>query len=339
MQSKHQGILRAVNSDGKYNILTFPTHEAYQSNWSEMPHTFYLYQGQGIKPWSNKYRQLPKNHVLLDGSQQQIKNDMQFDIVLSQNKFGQFQVAQRLAYELNLPLINIEHTLPVPEWTQKQRDGLKQMRGKLNIFISEFSIDAWGFDRNDPTVRVIRHGINTRTFTSANSVGNTKRRDGKILTVVNDWINRDWCCGWSIYQRVTKDLPVNPVGDTPGFSKPADGIDDLVSKYQNASVFLNTSTISPVPTALLEAMSCGCPIVTTATCMIPEIIKDGVNGFISNDESYLREKLIWCLNNPEEAAVMGENARKTILEEMSLEKHCQKWMEVFKEVYGTGFWS
>src|SRR5687768_17366201 len=102
MQTKHESILRAINNASpRYNILTFPTHEAYQSNMGALPHTFYLYQGKNIKPWDNSSRQLPHNHILLDGSDHQVKLDMKFDMVLSQNKFGQFQVAQAIARHNN----------------------------------------------------------------------------------------------------------------------------------------------------------------------------------------------------------------------------------------------
>jgi glycosyltransferase involved in cell wall biosynthesis len=92
-----------------------------------------------------------------------------------------------------------------------------------------------------------------------------------------------WCCGWDNYLKISTGLPVNPVGDTPGFSKPAKDINDLVSKYKKVSVFLNTSTISPIPMALLEAAACGCPIVTNATCEIPEIFTNGENCWMSTD--------------------------------------------------------
>ncbi len=339
MQSRHESILRAINNeDEKYNILTFPTHEAYQSNFASMPHTFYLYKGQNIKDWNNNFRQLPANHILLDGTENQVKLDMKFDIVLSQNKFGQFQVADKIAKYFGIPLISIEHTLPFIKWKKRDLEQMLKMRGNVNAFISNYSVKEWGFDPNDPTVRIVHHGIDTETFRP--SVCNPEKqpvaehKDGKILTVVNDYINRDWCCGWNIYRRVTGGLPINPVGDTKGFSNPAKSVDDLVKYYQNASVFLNTSTISPVPTSLLEAMSCGCPVVTTATCMIPDIVKDGLNGFISNDEIYLRDKLKWCLNNPEEAQKLGNNARQTILERFNLKDHIKNWMDIFKEVYG-----
>lgn len=335
MQRRSESYLRAINNtSGKYNILTFPTHEAYQSNLGKLPHTFYMFQGKGIKTWNSSYRKLPQNHILLNGSEHQVKLDMKFDMVLSQNKFGQFGIAEQIARALNIPLVSIEHTLPVPEWNAKHRQNLTEMRGKINAFISDFSVEQWGFKKDDPTVRIIHHGIDTEIFSPKTS---EREGDGRILTVVNDWINRDWCCGWSIYRRITDALPVNPVGDTKGFSKPARSTQELVNFYQNASVFLNTSTISPVPTALLEAMSCGCPIVTTATCMIPEIVKNGINGWISNDEDYLRDRVAWCLANPEEAKVLGDAARATIVEKFSLDKHLAKWDSVFKEVAGTGY--
>ena len=82
------------------------------------------------------------------------------------------------------------------------------------------------------------------------------------------------------------------VGDTPGLSEPAASTEGLVATYQNSRIFLNTSTISPVPTALMEAMSCGCAVVSTATCMIPEVIEHGVNGFITNDTQEMKQYLV-----------------------------------------------
>ena len=349
MQLRHEGIIRAINnSSKKYNILTFPTHERYQSNLGKLNHTFYLFQGKGIKPWNNDYAMLPDNHILLDGSESQIRMDMKFDMVLSQNKFGQFNVADSIARGLNIPLISIEHTLPVPGWGIKVKEAMKKMSGNINVFISEYSIDKWGFDINDTKTRVIHHGIDTEVFKpkleGESFTVETEQRlsdrnvSSSVLSVVNDFINRDIFCGWNIYSRITNGLPIVPLGSTPGFSEAAKDINDLVAHYQKAAVFVNTSTVSPIPTSVLEAAACGCPIVTTATCMLPEIIKDGYNGFISNDEQYLREKLQWCLSKPKEAReTIGKNARKTILDNFSIVDHLKKWNAVFDEVYGKTY--
>lgn len=335
MQKPHDSILRAVNSNKKYNILTFPTHEASQHAWGALPHTFYLMQGKDIKPWNNKFASLPNNHILLPNSENAIPPDVQFDIVLSQNKFGQFQMARQIALMMNLPLISFEHTLPFIGWNKKQTDQISSMKGDLNVFITNYSMEKWGYSLENKTVRVLKHGINTDKFKpNANSI-----KDGRILSVVNDWLNRDWCCNFSLYKQVCLDnnLPVNPVGDTPNISLPAKSTEDLIDKYQNASVFINTSIISPVPHALLEAMACGCPVVTAATCEIPKIIKDGENGFCSNDKEYLKERLIWCLENQEKAQEMGLRARETILKDFSLEQHLLGLDNIFNEVIGKGF--
>lgn len=332
MQTRHEGIIRAINNSGKFNVLTAPVHERTQSNWSSLPCDFYMYQHPSFNKWKVSHAKIPSNHILLSGRQDQIKADMKFDIVLSQNKFGNFQILAPIAEALNLPLISLEHTLPMPQWSDQHLANIRKMNGNINVFISEYSCKQWGYDPEDKTVRILHHGIDIDLFQPVKNGHN----DGKILSVCNDWINRDLPCNFQGFQRITKDLPINPVGNTPGFSEAAKDTADLVSKYQKASVFINTSNISPIPTALLEAMACGCPVVTTATCMIPEIVKDGYNGWISNDEAYLRDRTIWCLNNPDKAIELGLKARDTILKDFSLKKHLESWIAIYKEVYGKG---
>ena len=132
-----------------------------------------------------------------------------------------------------------------------------------------------------------------------------------------DFINRDYCLNYSGWQRITDGLNKTVVGNTPGLSKQSESVEELVKEYQRSQVFLNTSTLSPIPMALLEAMSCGCGIVTTATCMIPEIVEHGVNGFMSNNEEELREYTQQLLDDAELSAKLGEEARKTINESLS----------------------
>lgn len=332
MQTRHTGILRAINNKNpSYNILTFPTHERYQSNLSHLPHTFYLWQGKGIKTWSSKYAQLPKNHILLDGSENQIPLDIKLDMVLSQGKHH-YHISNAISRHLNIPLISIEHTLPGIDYTEEYIESLKSMKSDIDIFISDFSCQKWHYTRDDKKVFVIKHAIDTNVFNNRDAEHN----DGRILTVVNDYRNRDWCCGWESFLKISNGLPINPMGDTPGFSKPAKDIDDLVSKYKKSSAFLNTSIISPIPMSLLEAAACACPIVTKATCEIPEIFTNGENCWLSNDESFLREKLIWCIKNPHDASSLGIAAREMIKKDFNIDAHILSWNRIFSSVYGMG---
>lgn len=330
-----ESILRAVNNPKPHmNFIKSATHERYESNWGNMDHTFYLIQKEGIKSWNPAFASLSKNHILLPKDKDPRTIGVSFDGVISQQKFGQYQALQPLAQHLNLPLISIEHTLPVPNWNKQRLAQLKGMRGSKNVFISDFSVKEWGWDTQDPSVIVIPHGVDASIFKD----NSAKHNDGKITNVTNDYKNRNWCCGWDLYQNITKDLPTNPVGDTKGFSKPAKDIDHLVSIYQNASVFVNTSLISPIPTSLIEAMFCGCPIVSTATSAIPSYFKNEEHMWMSNNEHFLRERLIWCLENREEALKMAERGKQRAMEIFSLDKHLANFEELFLEVQGKGYY-
>jgi glycosyltransferase involved in cell wall biosynthesis len=66
--------------------------------------------------------------------------------------------------------------------------------------------------------------------------------------------------------------------------------------------------------------------------MIPEIIENGVNGFLSNDERELRGYCELLLNDAELANKLGSNARKTIEEKFNKERFLNQWNTVFRSV-------
>ncbi|HBW31049.1 MAG TPA: glycosyl transferase family 1, partial [Nostoc sp. UBA8866] len=82
--------------------------------------------------------------------------------------------------------------------------------------------------------------------------------------------------------------------------------------YGSASVLVFPSLIEGFGLVLLEAMSCGIPVITTYNTAGPDIITDGVDGFIIpiRDVEALKEKLQWCYSHPKELADMGRAARR-----------------------------
>ena len=83
--------------------------------------------------------------------------------------------------------------------------------------------------------------------------------------------------------------------------------------------------------SVLEAMSCGCAVVSTATCDIPNIITTGVNGVCTNDLEEIKYYLGYFLDNPSEAKKMGEQARETILKRYNMSQATTKWNSVFEK--------
>lgn len=322
MQSAVNSIIRQATRgpEDKLKVLTACTHESYESNLALTNCEFYAIQAKDIKPWTESYRKLPSNYHVLPLNY--LPDYESFDLVLSQQKFGQYQILGPLAKQLHLPLISLEHTLPMPFWDDKTRNTLRNMNGDIDIFISEFSRGEWGWGDDG---RVIHHGINTDVFIPL------EEKENVIFSVVNDFVNRGPICGFPLWRSVIKDLPVRLVGANAGISEPAKNVEELAMFYGKSKIFLNTSVISPIPMSLLEAMSAGCAIVSTSNCMIPEIIEHGVNGFITNNEKEMRGYLEDLLRDDKLAERLGKNARQTILDKFNLHSFVDNWNSVFRE--------
>ena len=86
---------------------------------------------------------------------------------------------------------------------------------------------------------------------------------------------------------------------------------------------------------ILDALSLGKIVVATDRGGNPELIKDGVTGFLAkpeNVESLQQAIKKAMMLSPEEAKKIGENGRKYVKENHSEEEYYQKLEEVYQEV-------
>lgn len=323
-----KNILRQ-NREHKPQCLTFSVHERYQSGFANCNCDFFMLNFKGMKPWNTKFAEIPANHHLLEesiGVQEQAVNRC-YDFILSQNKFGNYQMAKRLQPFMQVPIIQLEHTLPPRKiWSDSQIEACTKMVGDYNVFISEYSMKEWGFDYNENT-EVIHHCVDTDVFQDFHL-----DRKKQILTVANDYINRDVFLNFTQYKKVTQGLPTRAVGDTKGFSVAANSIQELVNEYNESQVFLNTAHVSPIPTVMLEAAACGCAIVSCKTCAIPEYFTHGESILFAENDDEMRAYLEFLLKNEGEAKRLGENARKRMIEYCSVSDFVNKWDVVFEKV-------
>ena len=104
----------------------------------------------------------------------------------------------------------------------------------------------------------------------------------------------------------------------------------IISAYQRALCVVLPSVhrtiygdYHPIPEllgqTLLEAMACGTPVICTDVGSLPEIVEDGVTGFVvpPNDAAALGKRITWLRSNPQAAARMGATARKRVLDRFS----------------------
>ena len=66
--------------------------------------------------------------------------------------------------------------------------------------------------------------------------------------------------------------------------------------------------------------------------MIPEIIENGKNGFISNDENELRDYIRMLLEDDKLRQTLGNEARKTITENYNIDRFASDWNKLFNKV-------
>jgi len=66
---------------------------------------------------------------------------------------------------------------------------------------------------------------------------------------------------------------------------------------------------------LIESMACGTPVICTDVGAMPEVVENGVTGFVvrSGDHKALQEKIKYFLEKPEESFRMGRNGKRTVL--------------------------
>lgn len=98
-------------------------------------------------------------------------------------------------------------------------------------------------------------------------------------------------------------------------------------KYLKAfDVFVLPSLKEGFPWIVLEAMAAELPIVATNVGALPEAIEEGKEGFLvkPKDSNVLAEKIKWLLENPQEAKVLGIQAKVKLVKEFSLRRMVQE---------------
>lgn len=324
MATCFSSILRGINrqDNHKLNVLTINSDEKTQWFLSKTGHNFYFLHAPQSPHWNIQIREKPDNCVLLKPGDllEQVK-DVAFDLIMCQNRARDYTTLSKLATHLSCPIIGINNFLPFPEMNQFYIQSLADQIHNAQIFSSKFVANSWGFDDKDVTI--IPKCIDTEVFNGW--LGG----DNKVLINCDWYQNKANTTGFKLLEQINKQLPIQLIGINPGASSPAKDLDDLVCKYRNASVFLNTSSWLSCPLELLEAMAVGCPVVSSKSCDIADYIEHGVTGFLSNDPKEIVDYCKMLINDKELAQKIGNAARQKIVDKLNEKIFTEEWNRIF----------
>jgi glycosyltransferase involved in cell wall biosynthesis len=86
---------------------------------------------------------------------------------------------------------------------------------------------------------------------------------------------------------------------------------DVPALLPGFDVFAMSSLYEGLPCAVVEAMTCGVPVVATAVNSVPEVVVAGKTGLLvpTRDPASLARAMAYLLDHPDEAGQMAHEAR------------------------------
>jgi glycosyltransferase involved in cell wall biosynthesis len=109
---------------------------------------------------------------------------------------------------------------------------------------------------------------------------------------------------------------------------------NLLKAFSCADIFVLPTYSEAMPMVILEALAAGLPIISTPIGAIPDIIKDGINGFLiePNSPKQLAEKILLLLHNEEIKKRIGKANSQLAKEEYDVKVILNKLEQLYLSI-------
>jgi glycosyltransferase involved in cell wall biosynthesis len=104
--------------------------------------------------------------------------------------------------------------------------------------------------------------------------------------------------------------------------------------YAAADLLVLPSLEDNLPNTMLEAMSCGTPVVAFAVGGILDLVEDRVTGRVAplRDTQKLAEAILDCIFDPEQRQAMGRVSRQHMVENYAMPVQAQRYLALYQEL-------
>jgi len=308
----------------RLKIFTWHIHGSYLYYLSQGNYDIYIpVNGQKSRGYYGRGRTFPFGPNVIEVPAEMVK-DMVFDCILYQStkdylvdQYAILSPAQR-----KLPRIYLEHNTP-----SKSPVSTKHVvndRRICLVHVTHYNRLMW--DNNRTPTTVIEHGVMP---SDVPYTGELERG----VTAINHLPQRGRTLGWDIFRQVRNILPV----DLVGMGNEENGLGEILhpqlpafrGKYR---FYFHPVRHTSLALAVCEAMMQGMPIVGLATTDIVTVIENGKNGFVHTDINFLIAKMKQLLDDPEMAAALGAEAKKTAEQRFGIDRFTADWERLFNMV-------
>lgn len=108
--------------------------------------------------------------------------------------------------------------------------------------------------------------------------------------------------------------------------------DQVVEHMRRSTVMVMPSVNEGLARTMLEAMSCGIPVVATEMSGAQDCVQQGVTGFIvpSRDVNALANAIDWCYRHPAQLTAMGAAGRQAVLRRFTIKHYEERQIRVYR---------
>ena len=214
-------------------------------------------------------------------------------------------------------------TLPPGYNTKPSWEVIRKMRKA--VLVNTHCKELWYiFSKHFPVVHT-KYTCDLEMFYPENK----KQNDKVVIGWTGSLTNHPGKRGYHEFIKpITDEFPEFELKVQDGSVNPITDDNQMREFYNSLDLYIIASRSEGTPRPAIEAAACGVPVISTDVGIIPELIEEGVNGFVV-DRTYeaIKSKLQWIANNQEILPQMGKNIRQKMENEFNWENLIYQWTD------------